>query len=202
MGTAILAAVGQIGGAVQSVESLFGGSHKYSSSSVYVKASAARVASYSLGVASGSTASGRLLLGIKQTNTDPTTQAEAGQAIAQLAGYPAMQAAQASGPLKDDADGYQGLAQLVQLGVGFTDPYAGYNTNSGAAPSGATLTLVQKLRTLPVSAATAPNAPAVPTPAVPSPSGTPVALAGAPSGLALVLIIGLALALVVRGRHA
>lgn len=199
MGTAILAAAGQVAGAVQSVESLIGGSHKYSSSSVYVKASAARIASYNAGIIAGSRVSAQLLLGIKKTNTDNTTQADAGQSIAQFATYPAMIAAQAAGPIVDSADGYQGLAQLAQLGVGFLDPYAGYNSSTGAAPSGATLTLVQKLRTLPVSAATAQPAPAAPTPAAPSPSGAP-ALAGPPSGLAWLLIAAIALA-VVAGRH-
>ena len=208
MGTAILAAAGQVTGAVQSIESLIGGSHKYAASSVYVKASAARIASYNAGVIAGSTVSGQLLLGIKKTNTDNTTQANAGASIAQLAGYPAMQGATMLGPIVDSADGYQGLAQLVQLGVGFTDPYAGYNTSTGAAPSGATLALVQKLRNLPVAAATALSTPAASTPAAPSSSGSAPAapaaplLAGAPGGAGLVIVLLLAVTIALGRHHA
>lgn len=124
----------------------------------------ARINSYLAGIAAGSVLSGQLLLGIHESNTDSFTQQLSAQAIADATSNHAdvMSEARAEGSVRDQADGYQGLSVLSNLGVRFVDPGAGYNTSTGAPPSGATAALVQQLASLPVKTAgqTAAGAPA------------------------------------------
>ena len=107
--------------------------------------------SYLLGIAHGSVESGELLLEMPLEDTGSFTVSYAKQLIAAAdQNYPNVMRQARLGPLeRDSADGYRGLAILLQLGIPFNNPHAGYDTNSGAPPSGATASVVQQLASLP-----------------------------------------------------
>ena len=140
---------------ISGVENLFGGASRFASSA-YEGAEASRANTYLMGVALGSVQAGQLLLGQNQSDTSAYAQSYTKQILASAqSNYPTvMQQASQAGALHDSADGYQGLLILSQAGVHYANPYAGYSTNTGSAPTGATATLVTQLAALPANGTT------------------------------------------------
>ena len=163
---ALQAVPGQVGAAatilneatsvINQVESVFSGSsHKYAAPN-YEGAEKARADAAALGVAAGSVLAGQYLLGQHRTNTSDYSQSYTGPMIDALeAKYgPVMTQANLAGPVSDSADGYGVLGILKQFNIPFSEQYAGFSTDTGQGPAGATADLVQYLKTLPVSTGT------------------------------------------------
>ena len=140
---------------ISGLTSLFGGASRFNSAP-YEGAQTSIINTYLLGIAHGSVKAGQFLLAANQYDTSAFSKTYDGQALseAQQAWPLVMQQAAQAGAMKDTQDGYGGLLILSQLNVGYTNQWAGYNNNTGAPPSGATLQLVQQLAQLPGASGT------------------------------------------------
>ncbi len=193
----IAAAVSVVSGAqniISNLDSVFGDTHKYGQPN-YTGAEKSRADSYLLGIGGGSVLAGQYLIAQNKTDTSPFAQDYTSKALAQAqATFPSvMQQAYAEGGIPDQADGSGGLRVLLQLGIPFNEQYTGYSTDTGQGPSGTTLDLVNKVRSLPQLPAGSSSSPAN--------MGTGILTGGAGSGLAVAAIALAAGVAVVRSAR-
>jgi hypothetical protein len=169
---------------ISNVENLFS-SHKYAQPQ-FEGAEKARADAAALGVAGGSVLAGQYLLSQTRTDTSDFARQYTQQILSALQSgqttAPVMQHAALAGPVPDSADGFGVLSVLKQLGIPFSEQYAGFSTDSGNGPAGATADVVQYLKTLTVPSGTT------------STTGTALSVAGiagkTPAAFVWVLAIG------------
>lgn len=131
------------------VAGLFGGTGKYGTVQSE-GAEQARIDAAELGISKGSVEAGQYLLGQAQSDTSNYAKQATANAVNRMqVAYPDIMAqAEAAGLKHDTADGYGVLSILLNLGVPFSETYAGYDTTTTQPGSPETRAIVEKLRTL------------------------------------------------------
>ena len=182
---AVASAVTGVEGLLSSIHNIFGGGSGYGTPAGE-GAERSRADSYLIGIAHGSVEAGQYLIGQHQSDTSSFAQSYTSQILAAAqSNYPqVMQQASQAGALHDTENGYNGLLILSQLGVHYSETYAGYSTGNASAPTGATAALVQQLAALPQLGTST-----IPGTSIPSGTATG-ALGGAISGASMPLLIG------------